>query len=307
MFVHIGRRRTLSARVGVAVLAAALGGALAACGEQEAADTPGAGASAPAIPVDQALAAKVPDAVKSDGKILVGTDSTYAPNEFLDTDGRTVIGFDVDLFRAVAQKLGLSAEFQSATFGDIIPGVTQGGKYEVGVSSFTINPERKNQALMISYFNAGTQWATKAGNPAGVNPDDACGKRVAVQKDTIQVEDVTARSKKCTDAKKPAITIEPFPGQDQATNAVISGKDDAMLADSPVGAYAVKQSNGQLELLGDVYDAAPYGYVVGKDQQAFAEALRDAVKALITDGTYGTILEKWGVDGGAITDPAINP
>jgi polar amino acid transport system substrate-binding protein len=80
-----------------------------------------------------------------------------------------------------------------------------------------------------------------------------------------------------------------------------------MLADSPVGAYAVKQTNGQLELLGKIYDAAPYGYVVKKDQTAFAQAIADAVKALIADGTYKKVLEKWGVDGGAIDNPAVNP
>jgi polar amino acid transport system substrate-binding protein len=302
MFVNIRRRRALIGALGAVALVA-----LGACGEKSDHTSGGGTSSTPAVSADAALAAKVPDAIKSDGKIVVGTDATYAPAEFVDTDGTTIIGYDIDLFRAVAAKLGLQADFQGATFGDIIPGVTQGGKYEIGVSSFTINPDRKAQALMISYFNAGTQWATKAGNPAGVNPDDACGKKIAVQKDTVQVDDVTARSKKCTDAKKPAITIEPYPGQDQATNAVISGKDDAMLADSPISAYAVKQSNGQLELLGDVYDSAPYGYVVAKNQQAFAEAVRDAVKALIADGTYKTILEKWGVEGGAITDPAINP
>ena len=124
----------------------------------------------------------MPDAVKSDGKLLIGTDSSYAPNEFLDTDGKTVIGFDVDLFNAVAAKLGLKTEWQSAMFDAIIPGV-QSGKYEIGVSSFTINDERKQQANMVSYFNAGTQWGTKKGNPNGVQPDDACGKKVAVQTD----------------------------------------------------------------------------------------------------------------------------
>jgi polar amino acid transport system substrate-binding protein len=281
---------------------AALAIVLAACGEKKN-DNPGG--TQPSSTVDQALAAKVPDAIKSDGKIKIGTDSTYAPNEF--EDNGKIVGFDVDLFNAVAAKLGLQTEWIKSGFGDIIPGVTQSGKYELGVSSFTINPERKAQSLMISYFNAGTQWAAKTGNPSGVKVDDACGKKIAVQKDTVQVADVTARSKKCTDASKPAIVIDQFPGQDTATNAVVTGKDDAMLADSPVGAYAVKQSAGQLETVGDVYDAAPYGYVVGKDQQQFAEAIRDAVKALIVDGSYQKILQNWGVQGGAITDPAINP
>ena len=63
----------------------------------------------------------------------------------------------------------------------------------------------------------------------------------------------------------------------------------------------------QLELLGDIYDAAPYGYVIKKDQAEFAQAVADAVKALITDGTYKTILDKWGVQAGAIDSPAVNP
>jgi polar amino acid transport system substrate-binding protein len=278
------------------------------CGDKE--DTGGGstGTTAGAAPaVDEALAAKVPDAIKSDGKLLIGTDATYAPNEFLDTDGKTVIGFDVDLFNAVAAKLGLQTQWQPSKFADIIPGV-QSAKYEAGVSSFTINDERKQQANMISYFNAGTQWGAKKGNPTGIQPDNACGKKVAVQTATVQeTEDLPQRDKDCKSAGNPAITIDSYQDQGQATAAVVSGKDDAMLADSPVLAYAVKQTNGQLELLGDIYDAAPYGYVVDKDQTEFAQAIADAVKALITDGTYKTILEKWGVQAGAIDNPAVNP
>jgi polar amino acid transport system substrate-binding protein len=121
------------------------------------------------------------------------------------------------------------------------------------------------------------------------------------------VDDITARSKDCTGKGKPAITIDQYTGQDQATAAVVSGKDDAGLADSPVMAYAVKQTNGQLQLLGDVYDSAPYGYVVPKADTQFADALAKAVKALIDDGSYQKVLQKWGVEGGAITDPTVNP
>jgi polar amino acid transport system substrate-binding protein len=266
--------------------------------------TAGAGA-APAV--DEALAAKVPDTIKSDGKVLIGTDASYAPNEFLDADGKTVVGWDVDLFNAVAAKLGLQTEWQSATFDAIIPGV-QSGKYEMGISSFTINDERKQQVNMVSYFSAGTQWGTKKGNPTGIQPDNACGKKVAVQTNTVQdTEDLPKRDEACTGAGNPAISVDRYQRQDQATAAVVSGKDDAMLADSPVLAYAVKQTNGQLELLGDIYDAAPYGYVIEKDQTEFAQAVADAVAALISDGTYKTVLEKWGVEAGAITDPTVNP
>jgi len=281
---------------------------LAACGEESdgtgsAGPGPSAGQSS-AVGADPALAAQVPAAIRSAGKLIVGTDSTYAPNEFLAEDGKTVQGFDVDLFNAIAAKLGLTTQWQSSKFADIIPGVGS-GKYTVGVSSFTINPEREKQATMVSYFSAGTQWAARTGEP--VDPDNACGKKVAVQTDTVQVQDVTARSKKCTGAGKPAITIDQYQAQSDATNAVVTGKDDAMLADSPVCAYAVKQTNGQLALVGDIYDSAPYGYVLPKDQAEFGGVVEKALESLIADGTYTAILTKWGVEAGAIDSPAINP
>ncbi|WP_018658363.1 ABC transporter substrate-binding protein [Actinomadura flavalba] len=294
------RRRAISAAA--LVLTGAL--ALSACGEKES----GAGdAITPAGGPDARLAGLVPDAVKSDGKIVIGVDATYAPNEFLDTDGKTVIGWERELFDAVAAKLGLKTEWVPSKFDDIVPGV-QSGKYEVGVSSFTINDDRKKAVAMISYFNAGTQWATKKGNPAGIDPDDACGKSIAVQKGTVQAdEDLPARQKKCKDAGKPEIKVSPYQGQDQATNAVVSGKEDAMLADSPITAYAVKETGDQLATLGSIYDAAPYGFILGKDQAKFAEAVQGATKALLDDGTYKKVLEKWNVQAGAITDPAVNP
>jgi polar amino acid transport system substrate-binding protein len=277
---------------------------LSACGEES--DDPGAGTGAPvpSASADTSLADKVPADIKAAGKLVIGTDSTYAPNEYLDADGKTVIGFDVDLFNAVAQKLGLTTEWQSAKFDAIIPGVSS-GKYTVGVSSFTVNADRMKEATMVSYFSAGTQWAAKAG--ATINPDDACGKKVAVQVGTVQLDDITARSKKCTDGGKAKITIDQYQSQADATNAVVSGKDDAMLADSPVGAYAVKQTNGQLALLGPIYLAAPYGYVLPKNETAFGAAIAGAVKDIMADGTYNKIITKWGVQAGAITNPTVNP
>lgn len=272
--------------------------ALAGCGDD------GGDGEPPAATGDPALADLVPDSIKSDGTITVGVDATYPPNESLDVDGETVVGWDVDLFDAVAGKLGLTTEWVPAPFGNIIPGI-QSGQYEVGVSSFTINDERKAETNMVSYFNAGTQWAAPAGEP--VDPDNACGLRVAVQRDTVQVDDLQARSDACADAGQEEITIEPIQSQEQVTASVVSGQNDAMLADSPVCAYAVLQTDGDLELVGDIYDAAPYGFVVNQAETQFAEALREAVAAVIADGSYTSILTEWGVETGAITDPAVNP
>ncbi len=296
--------RFTRAVVGVAG-AAVLALSMASCSGESDDNTGSDGSSAaPSAAVDAALAAKVPASIKSAGKIIIGTEPSYAPSEFLDKDGKTVVGFDVDLFKAVAAKLGLKTEWQPAQFGDIIAGVST-GKYNIGVSAFTVNAERVQQANMITYFSAGTLWAVKTG--ASINSDDACGKKIAVQANTVQVDDITDRNKKCADAGKAAIAVDQYKAQSDATNAVISGKDDAMLADSPVIEYAVKQTNGQLATAGEIYDSAPYGYVLPKDQTEFAQAISDAVTALIADGTYKSVLEKWGVAGGAITSPAVNP
>ena len=299
--------RRLSPVITLTAGAAVVGLALSACGSSSL-STPAVSGSTPAASqaVDAALAAKLPAKVKSSGQIVVGTDATYAPNEFLNADGKTVQGMDVDLFNAVAQKLGVKVVWQPAGFDSIITGV-QGGKYDIGVSSFTINPDRKKQVNMVSYFNAGTQWATAPGNPKKVNPARPCGLKVAVQKGTVQEQtDMPPKVTACAAAGKP-IDLQIYSGQDQATAAVATGKADAMLADSPVVAYAIKQSGGKIEAAGAVYDAAPYGYVVPKADTAFAQALADALKSLEASGAYKKVLGTWGNTAGAINNFAVNP
>ena len=125
---------------------------------------------------------------------------------------------------------------------------------------------------MVSYFSAGTQWATKKGNPEEVDPDNAAARTSPSRRPRCRSTTSPPAPRSATAAGKEAIAIHQYQGQDEATAAVVSGKDDASLADSPVMAYAVEQTNGQLELLGDIYDSAPYGYVVAKDQTEFAQA-----------------------------------
>jgi polar amino acid transport system substrate-binding protein len=294
----------------VALLAVAVAG----CGAGgngsggSAAPSGGAGAStnpAPAVQKDEALAKLVPSDVASDGKIVVGSDASYAPNEFVDKDGTTIIGMDVDLGKAVGQKLGLEVEFQNSAFDGILPGIAA-KKYELGMSSFTDNAEREKVVDMVTYFSAGTKMATVKGNPDGLNIDDLCGKTIAVQRGTVQVDDLTARSEKCTAAGKPAINQQPFQAQTDVTLALTGKRAQGMLADSPVVDYAVAQTNGQLEAVGEAYDTAPYGVAVPKGDGNYAKAIQGAVQALMTDGTYKAILDKWSVSSGAITTSKIN-
>jgi polar amino acid transport system substrate-binding protein len=263
----------------------------------------------PAAAKDDALAKLVPANVAADGKLVIGSDASYPPNEFYDTDGQTFVGMDVDLGKAVAQKLGLTAEFQNSAFGAILLGIGS-DKYELGMSSFTINAEREKSVDLVSYFNAGTKAAVLKGNPDKINLDDLCGKAVGTQKDTVQEEDVNARSKKCQAEGKPPVALTALQAQTDVTLALTSKRIVAMLADSPVVNYAVIQTNGQLEQLGNQYEAAPYGIALKKGQGDFTKAIQGAVQALIDDGSYGKIVTKWNGASGAdsaVKTAQVNP
>ncbi len=303
------RPSTTTRRVAIGLAVGAAAFTLGACGGSSSSGGSSASGSAAALPTvsaDATLASQVPANIKSSGKLTFGTDASYAPNEFIAEDGSTIVGVDVDLGNAIAARLGLQGQWSNANFDSLIVGVTN-GKYDSSMSSFTINPEREKQVNMISYFNAGTQWAVAKGNPENIAPDNACGKKIGVQKATVQVDDITARSAVCTKAGKPAIDIQQYNLQSDVTTAVVSGKVDAMLADSPVVDYAVQQTGGKLQTLGDVYDSAPYGVVIPKSETAFAKTIQGAIQSLIDDGSYQKILDKWGVGNGAIKTSEVNP
>jgi polar amino acid transport system substrate-binding protein len=243
----------------------------------------------------QNLASLVPSNIKSAGKLIVGVNVPYSPNEYL--QGGKVVGFDVDLLDATAKVLGLKTDYRQAGFEKIIPAV-EAGTYDIGMSSFTDTKEREQTVDFVDYFSAGILWASPRGKV--VDPTNACGSTVAVQANTTeQLEELPALSKACTKAGKKPITIQQYTGQDQATNAVVLGKADAMSADSPVTAYAIKQSGGKLQPAGEIREAAPYGWPI-KRGSPLVDAMQQALQSLIDNGTYDQICTKWGVQSGEI-------
>ena len=252
------------------------------------------------VTVDETLAAEVPSDLA--GTLVIGMDNTYPPNEFKDDAGNPT-GWGVDLSNAIAIKLGLTPEIAVSKFDNIIPSVA-GGKYNLGVSSFTDTLEREKQVDFVNYYVAGVLWASQAG--ATVDPNNACGLKVAVQATTYEdTEELPAKNAACADAGKPAIEVLRYDTQQDATNAVILGKADAFSADSPVTLFAISQSDGKLAPAGETFDVAPYGIVVAKDSP-LVPLVQKAVQALIDDGSYMKILDKWGVADGAVMTAEVN-
>ena len=295
-----------------AVLAAALGVVvLAGCGSSSSSSTSSSSSSTstaasvttPAI--DPAIATQVPAAIKSKGTLDVATEAQYAPDEFVAGDGHTVIGMDADLMHAIGAVMGLKVNLINADFETIIPGLAA-GRYDIGASSFTDTKEREKTVDFVDYYTAGISFYAKASaNPGVSTVADLCGKTVSVEKGTVEQEEATKQSGKCTKEGKKSVNVLAFPGQNAVNLAVSSGRAELGMADSTVAEYQVKQSGGQFKLIGQTYENAPYGFAIPK-KSGMTTPIAAALTKLIADGTYTKILEKWGLQSGAITAPKIN-
>jgi polar amino acid transport system substrate-binding protein len=297
------RGATLVAVAALACLAAAGCGGGSEGSENSA--TKGAAGGASTTKPDPAVVKLLPADVKSKGMLKVATDPTYAPDEFIAKDGKTIVGFDPELSQALASKMGLKATVVNATFDSIIPGLAA-KKYDLALSSHNDTKEREKVVDFVDYFSAGSSFYTKAqGGPTINTLDDLCGHTVAIEKGTTQADDAIAQDKKCKAAGKDGVSSLVFPDQNGANLALSSGRAEVGMADTPVAAYIVKQSGGQFKLVGKQYAVALHGIAIPKDS-GLTKPVLAALKSLMADGVYQRILAKWGVSDIAIKTPTIN-
>ncbi|WP_366179960.1 transporter substrate-binding domain-containing protein [Actinomyces timonensis] len=253
------------------------------------------------------IAALLPaGALGADGRLDIGAATDYAPAEFLDANGKP-IGYDADLTQALGKVLGVEATMHSASFDSIIAKV--GTEYDAGISSFSITNERMQNVDMIQYVQVGSQFNVAKGNPKGLDVSDhlnLCGKVVGVQTGTAQADALEADSQACAAASQGAIDIRSYDKQAEATSALIGSTLDATYADSTVAGYAVETTNGAVETIGEVEDAAPQGVVLQKGSQASA-AIQAALQYLMDEGILADILKSWGVEGAGLKNATLNP
>ncbi|MFC7816707.1 MULTISPECIES: ABC transporter substrate-binding protein [unclassified Streptomyces] len=310
------RRTTAAHSRTAAVGAIAVAGALllTGCGDQTENSGSGSGdQSAVAAP----LADKLPQDIRDAGVIKVGSDIAYAPVEFKDKSGKTV-GIDPDLADAMGKQLGVRFEFANGTFDTLITGL-RSGRYDIAMSAMTDTKERQEgidsetgkkvgQGVdFVDYFTAGVSIYTKKGDDQGIKTwSDLCGKKLVLQRGTVSEDLAKAENEKCPAGKK--ITIEPYDNDQQAQTRLRAGGADAGSSDFPVAAYAVKTSGGgkDFQIVGEQVEAAPYGIAVAKDDTQLRDALKAALDAIIANGEYQKVLDKWGVAEGAVTEATVN-
>jgi polar amino acid transport system substrate-binding protein len=288
---------TLTAAV-VAASATACGGS-ADSGEPAAKST--ANSSAP-------LYDELPQQQRKAGKIVVGSDISYAPMEYYDTDGTTVLGFDKELADALSKQLGVPFEFKNASFDGLITSL-KSQRIDVVISGMSDTKERQASVDFVDYYTAGAMLLVKKGNPENLKTlADLCGKTIAVQRATTQEGYAEEQSKTCKKDGKKAIEILSFDRETEALLQIKQGRAVAGLEDYPVASYNARTSgNGaDFEVAGDQIEAGPLGIAVAKQDTELRDVIQKALDAIIDDGTYKKLIDKWEIPAGAVTEAKIN-
>lgn len=282
-------RSALVVCVAAAIVAATvLGG----CGHQA---SPPAGASG--------AATSLPQTIRERDVLTVATDANYPPDEFIAANGH-IVGMDPDLARAIAGALGVRAHMVNVPFASIFPGLSA-GKYDMAISSFAVTPKRTHAVDLITYFRAGNSFVIPAHSTLHVRGlSDLCGHTVAVVSGTTYVNDLKAQTAKCKKTERPPIVTRTYPTQSAANVALLAGRADLTMEDSPVAAYQVHQNSGRFKLVGNPYGIVPYGIAVPKNSD-LSQPVLAALTKLIHNGTYHKILKKWGLQDEAIDHPTI--
>ncbi|MBA2808916.1 ABC transporter substrate-binding protein [Streptomyces sp. KM273126] len=308
--------RTRTTAVGAIAVAGAL--LLTGCGDQTKDNGSGSGNDSDKTNTNSApLADKLPADIRKAGVIKVGSDISYAPVEFKDDSGKTV-GIDPDLADAMGKQLGVKFEFENGTFDTLLGGL-RSKRYDIAMSAMTDTKARQEGidsdtgkkvgegVDFVDYFTAGVSIYTKKGDTQNITTwSDLCGKKLAVQRGTVSHDLAKAEAKKCP--KDKTMSIEAFDNDQQAQTRLRSGGADAGSSDFPVAAYAVAKSGGgkDFELVGEQVEAAPYGIAIAKSNTELRDAVKAALDAVIANGEYGKIIEKWGVTDGAVKEATIN-
>ncbi|MEV7239740.1 ABC transporter substrate-binding protein [Streptomyces sp. NPDC093248] len=304
--------RARTAAVGAIAVAGAL--ILTGCGDQ----TDKGNDSSTSSSADAPLAGKLPADIKKAGVIKVGSDIAYPPVEYM--QGGKAVGIDPDVADALGKQLGVKFQFQNGKFDQLIVGL-QSGRANAIMSAMNDTKDRQNGidsdsgkkvgngVDFVDYFTAGTSILVQKGNPKGIKTlDDLCGQVVALQRGTTSEGIAKAQNAKCKKDGKKAITLQTFDTDPEALLRLKQGASVADLNDFPVAAYNAKTSGGgkDFEVVGEQIEAGPYGIAVSKDDTQLRDAIQAAMNAIIKNGEYKKILEKWNVTQGGVTEAKIN-
>lgn len=255
--------------------------------------------------------------VSTEGTVHFAADFAAAPNQFIKTDG-TMDGLNVDMCGEVANRMGLKIEWTNLAFPGLVPGL-QAERYDALCTSIFINPDRLKIMNMIAYVQWGEGLMVPGGNPAGVSCDgeigndasyNVCfdglaGRAVSVAAGGTTNRHLQEHSDRMVAANMAAIDIRAFDSNAETIQAIVAGQVEAAYLNDPQAAFYINTSGAPYEMAFTKNKANRLAIATLKDNTALADAILAALELMRTDGSYQSIVDKWGV--AAVPEFILNP
>jgi len=262
----------------------------------------------PTLSADAALHAMLPEAIQKAGVIRLATDAQYPPCESFAEDGRTMVGWEPDIWNAMAEKLGVKIEPTSIAFAGLIPGV-QSGRFDMAMECMADTVERENTVTFVNvaFILAGVV-ALESDERISDDPASLCGLRVGGQEGTTHIDNVkNLLNPLCAKQGKPEIEIVNFPSAAASQVALYSGRVDFITYEL-IGASELKRKAPKpIKVIPmDIFPRKYNGMIVDKKNTQLAEALLAALKAVHKEGVYDLVMKKWDIEAIKLDEPGIN-
>ena len=216
-------------------------------------------------------------------KVVVAMDATWPPFEYLDESSKEIIGFDVDLMKAIAEKAGLDVEFTNVSWDPLLAGMST-CQYDAAISAMTITEERKQQFLFSDpYFEAGQIITVRIDETEITGKDTLVGHVVGAQLATTG--DILA--------KEMGLETKSYDEISLAFQDLMNGQIDAVIADNPLALSYVGKNADKIKTIGDVFTDESYGIAICNTKPELQQKINQALQAVKDAGTIDQLVEKW--------------
>lgn len=216
-------------------------------------------------------------------KVVVATDATWAPFEFVDEKSKDLIGFDIDLMKAIAKEGGFEVTFQNVPFDPLLAGMAS-GQYDAAISSITITDDRKKTMLFSDpYYSAGQLVVVQNANTSIKAKEDMKGKKVGAQQATTGA----------IEAEKLGATLKQYDDIGSAYLDLVNGQVEAVVADNPVAMGYLAKYKGKLKAVGQPFTDEQYGIAVKKGNEKLLADINRGLKAAKDKGLIKEYDTKW--------------
>ncbi|CEJ13047.1 ABC transporter arginine-binding protein 1 precursor [bacterium YEK0313] len=260
-----------------------------------------------AAPAGPAAAAELPAAITARGTLIAAIVPNYPPLDLKDPATNELTGFDVELGAAIAAKLGLRIQWQETSFEQMVSAVGT-GRVDVVISGMSDLPNRRGTVSFVDYLRSGPQFFVRAARAAEF-PDMAslCGKTVGASRRTSYPREIARWSEEtCTAAGRPAVNFVGTEGSADARTQLRQGRIDAAMQGNETLPYIMGLEPNTYHPVGQPIATQLMGVAVAKDATGLQQAIAEALTALMADGTYRRLLDKWKLSANAIERVTIN-